>query len=483
MDQQRKEQVIDMKFQPVTALQQGTDAAAVIVKADQAFQIPEPVLEEKFRKLVPEEMAVGHLQCREMRLPDGLTLLLIGYDEQSVQPLDSLRAVLRLAADRLLAMNAGHALLCSDPSLSSAAALQTGVVFSEQLYRFNRYRTKPQKVSLHSLDFLGTCADELAEGAVLGECVNLARDLVNEPADVLTPDELARRCHTYGSLYGFSVEVLEEAQCRALGMNLYLAVAQGSRLPPRFIIMRYHGSESDPLALIGKGITYDTGGLHIKTSGMESMRFDMNGAAAVIGAMAAIAARRLPCHVVGVVAACENAVGPGSYRNGDIIKSMHGKTVFVRNTDAEGRLTMADAMTYCCQYVHPEKMIAAAGLTGSVCSFYGNVAAAALTTRQEMFDLLVSASAVTGEKFVQMPVFEEYRAKLKTGYADIDNAPAGDCSGILAELFLDSFSMDIPFLHIDFGAMPFTNSPPPGQEIGATGFGVKSLYWFAKNSC
>ena len=308
-----------------------------------------------------------------------------------------------------------------------------------------------------------------------------ARDLVNDIAETLTPAELARRCRDLGACHGFSVEVLDRAQCQALGMGLFLAVARGSALEPQFIVMRYRGGGAQPpIALVGKGITYDSGGLALKGSGMELMRYDMNGAAAVIGAMCAVADNALPRNVVAVVAACENMVDARSYRNGDVFPSMSGKTVYVRNTDAEGRLTMADAITYCVRKESPSEILEVAGLTGSVCNFYGKVCAAALTTDPALFDRIAALMPVTGEKYARMPDFPEYRELLKTPMADLNNAPEGGAGGILAGLFLASFHEDVPFLHVDFGAMPFVKSKSDCQGEGGTGFGVKTLYHYIK---
>jgi len=354
-------------------------------------------------------------------------------------------------------------------------------------YTFDRYLSKKAARREYQITVLANpeYQDALAEGKSLAESVCTARDLVNEMADIMTPEELALRCQKLGEEKGFSVKVLDEEDCEKAGMGLFLAVSKGSSLKPRLIVMSWNGGEMDqpPLGFVGKGITYDSGGLAIKTSGMESMRFDMNGAAAVIGAMCSIAEQKLPYNVVGVVAACENMVDANSYRNGDVIRSMSGKTVFVRNTDAEGRLTMADAMTWCIRNCHPSELIEVAGLTGSVCSFYGDICAAALTADQDMFERVRQLQPLTGEKIAQMPYFEEYRELLKSPWADLNNSPANGPGGILAGFFLDSFREEVPFLHIDFGAMPFTKKTSDGQPEGATGFGVKTLYYYAKHRC
>ncbi|MBO5998565.1 MAG: leucyl aminopeptidase family protein, partial [Lachnospiraceae bacterium] len=283
--------------------------------------------------------------------------------------------------------------------------------------------------------------------------------------------------------YGFETEILDRARCEELGMGLFLAVARGSGLEPAFIIMRYKGAPvtEGTIGFVGKGITYDSGGYHIKTSGMESMYMDMNGGAGVIGAMCAIAGRRLAVNVTAVVAACENMVDSTAYRNGDILRSMNGKTVYVQNTDAEGRLTMADAITYLVRKEKPSEIIEMAGLTGSVCNFYGDTCAAALPTRHYMYDRIASLTDITGELYACMPEFPEYNELLKSPYADVTNAPA-NAPGIGAAAFLCSFSEDIPFISIDTGRMPFNSRVYDGHPAGATGFGVQTLYWYAKKS-
>ena len=321
----------------------------------------------------------------------------------------------------------------------------------------------------------------LKEGSLLAESVCIARDLVNDQAASLTPAEMARKSSELGEKYGFETEILDRARCEELGMGLFLAVARGSSLEPAFIIMRYKGAPDtvETIGFVGKGITYDSGGYHIKTSGMESMYMDMNGGAGVIGAMCAIAGSRLPVNVTAVVAACENMVDSAAYRNGDVLRSMNGKTVYVQNTDAEGRLTMADAITYLVRNEDPSEIIEMAGLTGSVCSFYGDTCAAALPTHHWLYDRISSLADITGELYACMPEFPEYKELLKSPYADVTNAPQSS-PGIGAAQFLCSFAEDVPMISIDTGRMPFNSRVYDGHPAGATGFGVQTLYWYAK---
>lgn len=443
--------------------------------------------------LAGDPMTLEHKQIRTLRLPlegDYATVVLAGFDSAAEAPFDALRSVTAALGTVLEEQGTQEVFLDGVDTLTFApegAILgQIAAILPLCEYRFDRYRTGEKKPVDHTVTVLAeqSAQDNLDEGQVLARAVCIARDLVNEIAEVLTPAELARRAQALGQEWGFSVEVLDRAQCEGLGMGLFLAVARGSALEPKFVVMRWNGGPADqpPVALVGKGITYDSGGLAIKSgSGMASMRFDMNGAAAVMGAMCAIAGQKLPRNVVGVVAACENMVDSRSYRNGDVLTSMSGKTVFVRNTDAEGRLTMADAITYCVRQEHPSEVVEVAGLTGSVCNFYGTVCAAALTTEDALFRRLEGLMEVTGEKYARMPAFPEYRERLKSPYADLDNAPEGGCGGIVAGFFLDAFREDTPFLHIDFGALPFTSKKSDGQPEGGTGFGVKTLYHYVKN--
>lgn len=433
-----------------------------------------------------DPVTLSHQQVMHLRMPVEerfVTVLLAGFDNAADTPHDDFRVLIASLGDALMQYKAEKVLvdrLDAVTSLTEDEALgQLAATLPLCEYKFEAYLTKKSTAVDMEVTVLTDSGEEaLQEGLILAQGVMTARDLVNDIAEVLTPAEMARRCGVFGAQYGFEVEVLDQDQCRELGMNLFLAVARGSVHEPKFIVMRWNGGPQGqaPIALVGKGITYDSGGLAIKTGGsMTSMRFDMNGGAAVIGAMCAIARMRLARNVVAVVAACENMVDAKSYRNGDIFTSMHGQTVFVQNTDAEGRLTMADAMTYCVRHTRPSEMLEVAGLTGSVCNFFGSVCAAALTRQQVMFDRVSALTAVTGEKFAQMPAFPEYRKLLNSPYADLNNAPAGGPGGILAGLFLDAFSEDIPFLHVDFGAMPFTSTK------GGTGFGVKTLYHYVKS--
>lgn len=475
------------------------DAVVRWIKAGSTVRFSDPELQAAYAAVYSgDSLTLGHRELRALRLPlrgSFTDVLLIGFDNAVSAPFDAFRAAVAAIGTQLNERKAVRTVIDRMDALTFAAesvlAGQLTCTLTLSEYHFDCYRSgKDATIDrdltlLTSEDGSGAIKSAMEEGQVLAQSIAAARDLVNELADVLTPEELARRAAAYGRQYGFAVESYDRKTCEELGMGLFLAVAKGSPLPPRLIVMRWSGGAPDepPIGLVGKGITYDSGGLSIKTSSMESMRFDMNGAAAVIGAMCAIARQKLPRNVVAVVAACENAVDGCSYRNGDVLRSMNGKTVFVQNTDAEGRLSMADAMTYCIRTFHPSELLEVAGLTGSVCSFYGSVCAAALTNTPAMFERIHADSPLTGEKYAAMPFYPEYREQLSSPYADLNNAPKGGPGGILAGFFLEAFCEDTPFLHIDFGAMPFTGNRSDGQPEGGTGFGVKTLYHYVKGRC
>ena len=471
------------------------DTVLRFLSADTPVSFEEPHLQAAYKSLFANDsLTLEHMEICSMRLPfreEYITLLLAGFDNQTPHPYDDLRKLTAKVGTKLRELRTvslfidhiGQLTFDEEPVLLT----QLCSILPLCEYSFDAHLSQKKPCPEISAGILTDFSMQpfLSEGLVLAQSVMTARDLVNETADILTPEKMAEQAEELGNRFGFQTEILDEQSCKELGMNLFLAVSKGSVLPPRFIILRWNGaSENDPpIALVGKGITYDTGGLAIKTSSMELMNYDMNGAAAVIGAMCAAARQKLPCNVIAVIAACENAVDAKSCRNGDIVTSMSGQSVYIRNTDAEGRLSMADAITYCARYEHPKEILEIAGLTGSVCSFYGKVCAAALTSTQSLFDRLNSVTKISGEKYAQMPAFDEYRELLKTPFADLNNSPANEPGGILAALFLDCFHDDIPFLSIDTGAMPFTRTASDCQPAGGTGFGVRSLYYYLKHSC
>ncbi len=468
------------------------DAVLRFLPAGEAISFSDPLLQQAYTAAYSgDRLCLEHKQIRtlRMKLAEGYTtVLLAGFNSSCTAAYDDFRALTAAVGTALVKEKVETLLIDRMDGIHFAGEAELVCQLAATLplceYHFDRYLSSKSTVADHRVTLLTeeSCADALQEGQVLAQSVMTARDLVNELAEILTPEELANRTVSLGQRGGFEVQVLDRRQCRELGMNLFLAVSRGSKLEPKFIVMRYRGGAENaaPIALVGKGITYDSGGYNIKSGSMESMRFDMNGSAAVIGAMCAIARRKLPVNVVAAVAACENMVDADAFRSGEVIRSMNGQTVFVRNTDAEGRLTMADAMTWCIRNEKPTELLEVAGLTGSVCNFFGSVCAAVLANDPAIFQRVSELMPITGEKYAAMPFFPEYRQQLSCPYADLNNAPLNAPGGILAGFFLESFSEGVPFMHIDFGAMPFTGRRSDGQPEGGTGFGVKTLYYYVK---
>ncbi len=309
----------------------------------------------------------------------------------------------------------------------------------------------------------------------IAESVFLARDLVNTPSNDLTPEKLARQALKLKSKK-IKVKVLDKKAIAREGMDAFIAVSQGSKNPPQLIILEYKGADAGPLVLIGKSITFDSGGISIKpSSGMEKMKYDMAGAAAALAVIKATQALELPVHLLALLPAAENMPGGSATRPGDIVSTVSGKTIEIINTDAEGRLTLADAIEYAKRF-DPEYIIDIATLTGACSVALGNEAAAAMSNSEELMKIAVHASEKTGEKIWPMPLYEEYKDYLKSDIADIRNTGT-DRSGSLvtAAYFLKEFVEDTPWLHLDIASVAWTDKDKPYTPKGATGFGTRLL--------
>ncbi|NRT87343.1 leucyl aminopeptidase [Clostridium beijerinckii] len=367
-----------------------------------------------------------------------------------------------------------------------------GIGFGE--YKFDKYKTEANENSEIEVSI---CTDEngksnsidqyIDEALILVETTKFARDLVNEPANVLYPETLAEKVIGSGKKYGFEVEVFDEKKINELGMESFLSVAKGSELPPRLIVMRYFGDESkkdDILGLVGKGVTYDSGGYSIKpTSSMDSMKSDMGGAASVIGAISAIAKKKLKINVVGVIAACENLISGKAYKPGDIIGSMAGKYIEVLNTDAEGRLTLIDAVHYIIEKEKVNKVIDLATLTGAALVALGVTTTAVVSNNDEFYKDLENASLKADEKVWRLPNFDDYKKLIKSDIADLKNTGGRHAGTITAGLFIGEFVQNKPWLHLDIAGTAWTEKETSYCTKGGTGVGVRTLYYLAKNRC
>ena len=354
-------------------------------------------------------------------------------------------------------------------------------------YRFDKYRTKVKdkdKPSLKAVTVLSEAAaaarklhmplDKLAAG------VEITRNLVTEPANVIFPESLAAECRKLTKL-GVKVEVLGEREMKRLGMGALLGVGQGSDRDSQLVVMQWTGGKKGgkPLALIGKGVCFDTGGISIKpAAGMEEMKWDMGGAGAVIGAMAAIAGRKAKANVVGVVALVENMPSGTAQRPGDVVKSMSGQTIEVLNTDAEGRLILCDAMWYAQQRFKPQAMVDLATLTGAIIIALGHEHAGLFSNNDRLSDQLTAAGKAEDEPLWRLPLGEAYDSALNSPIADMQNiaGPGFGAGSITAAQFLQRFVVDkTPWAHLDIAGTAWSKKDKATVPKGATGFGVRLL--------
>ena len=358
------------------------------------------------------------------------------------------------------------------------------------LYTFKKYKqanTNGNGPGITSISLLANHANDtkldlaVEHGFVLAEATNFARDLVNEPPNVLTPSEFANRASAMAMQLGLECEILDRPEMQELGMGGLLGVAQGSVEPPKFIILRYRGapqSEDKGIALVGKGITFDTGGISLKPAErMHEMKGDMAGAAAVIGAMYAIAALKPAINVTALVPTTENMPSGTAYRPGDILRIMNGKTIEIVNTDAEGRLVLADALSYAVKDgLSP--IIDVATLTGGIVVALGSVMSGIFCNEEELSNEIIAAGRVAGEKFWPMPLDDEYKEAIQSEIADIKQTGGRYASAATAAKILEQFVGDARWAHLDIAGTDFVDTKRPYQEYGATGVAVRTLAEF-----
>jgi leucyl aminopeptidase len=380
------------------------------------------------------------------------------------------------------------ALFCrgiSSKSLASRLAAE-GALYGNYEADIYKTRDKEQKgVDNFWILFDGEVPqDEVAEGIrrgiVVGDAVSLARTLGNEPSNILTPTRFAERALVTGEQAGLTVQIMDRDEMERLGMNTLLAVSRGSEEPPKLIILRIKGHEiraagSPFYALVGKGVTFDSGGISLKPPDkMDEMKGDMSGGAAVLGAMAALAQIGSRYPVIGIIPAVENLPSGKATKPGDIVKSLLGKTVEIINTDAEGRLILADAMTYACT-LGATNVIDVATLTAAIVVALGHINAGLMGTDQSTIDRLRDNCSLTGEKLWQLPLDDDYANAIKSDIADLKNVGNRTAGAITAAKFLQEFVEDTPWVHLDIAGVEIDRDGRPFACKGATGFGVRTL--------
>jgi len=371
-----------------------------------------------------------------------------------------------------------------DPS-ASGQAIAEGTLLG--LYRFGPYLSSgddtPQEFEELSIVERDSGRAELIElgvaaGRIMAEATALARDMVNEPANIMSPTQMAEVARRVAEAEGLALAVLDAPQMRELGMGALLGVAQGSEEPPKLIVLDYTGDPDhrhNNLGLVGKGITFDTGGISLKQAGgMEAMKGDMAGGAAVIAAMQIIGRLRPKINVTGLVAATENMPGGKAQRPGDVVRAMNGKTIEVINTDAEGRLVLADALCYARQK-GLSRLVDVATLTGAMVTTLGKACTGVMGNDQRLVDQVISAGRETGEKFWQLPMFDEYKELIKSDVADMKNTGGRQAGSITAALLLAEFVGDASWVHLDIAGTSTAEKAQGHLVKGATGVPTRTL--------
>lgn len=346
------------------------------------------------------------------------------------------------------------------------------------LYTFKKYlKEKENKtidsISILSEDFKGLRTD-LQWVKTTASSVNFARDLVNTPANDMTPSHLANVALSL-KRKNLSVKVLGKRDAQRLCMGSYLSVAHGSHQPPKFIILEYKGAESSPVVLIGKSITFDSGGISLKPAdGMEKMKYDMAGGAAVLGIFKAVSELKLPVHVIGILPATENLIGGSATKPGDVVRAINGKTIEIISTDAEGRMTLADAIGYAKRF-KPKAIIDIATLTGACSIAFGNGAIAMMGNNRNLIDKFEKSGNNTYERVWEMPLFDEYKEIIKSDIADLKNTGGKNGSLVSSAYFLFEFVGDIPWVHLDIAGTAWVEKEKPYMPKGASGIGVRLI--------
>ena len=398
---------------------------------------------------------------------------------------DTCRYLRKLGVKKATTVAHGAGTVGMDPATSGQAIAEGSIL---GLYRFRTYLTKDAEATagdLEELVVLERDQDKLAgleqgviRGRLIAEAANLARDMVNEPANVMTPTCMSTIAQRISEEEGLEIKIIDRADMEQIGMGAFLGVAQGSDEPPKLIILQYTGDPDNPmnnLGLIGKGITFDTGGISIKpAANMEEMKGDMAGGASVIAAMQAIGQLKPKINVTGMVAATENMPGGSAQRPGDVVRSMSGKTIEVINTDAEGRLVLSDALHYARQ-MGITRLVDVATLTGAIVVALGHACSGVMGNNQDLIHKVTRAGKTTGEKIWQLPMYDEYKEQIKSDVADIKNIGGRPAGSITAAQFLAEFVGDTPWAHLDI-AGTFLSSKESGYVVkGGTGVPTRTL--------
>jgi leucyl aminopeptidase len=416
--------------------------------------------------------------------------ILVGLGEQKKLTTERIRRGAAVAARRARELHAPTLTLMvpdSPPTFDDAvSAVAEGAYLA--LYRFDKYISKDEdRQDVETLVICSPtgknvrrCKRIVARAQIVCEATTLARDLGNAPGNEIYPETLAEAARESARRAGYKATVLDEHEIRNLGMGGVLGVSQGSAHPPRFMILEYGSPGKRPVVLVGKGVTFDSGGISIKPSaGMAEMKMDMSGAAAVIGAFEAVSRLKLPVHIVGLIPAVENMPSGSSIRPGDILRHQNGKTSEVDNTDAEGRLILADALAYAGQF-KPAAVIDLATLTGAVVVALGHYATGMMGNDRSLLERLRQAGEATYERTWELPMFEEYEKLVKSDIADVKNVGGRWAGAITGAMFLKKFIGPYKWAHLDIAGTAMLEEQGSYASKGASGVGVRLLTEFLR---
>ena len=456
----------------------------VVARLDKAIggQLADVMAAERFQAK-PAQVTYVHTGGK---LP-ARRLIVVGLGKRADLTLETVRraasAGLRRARDLGARVVAVETLGDRLPTAARAHAVTEGAILGSYVFdRYKREKSEKRVEELRVVEPDGRRRREATEGArtgeIFAEATCLARDLVNSPANDVHPTYLAKTATEIAKEARLAVKVLDRAECEKLGMGAFLGVAAGSEQPPKFIHLSYTptGKRRRRVAVIGKGITFDSGGLDLKPAeGMLRMKDDMSGAAAVLAIMRALPALKPPFEVHGLVAATENMPSGSAVRPGDVLRAMNGTTIEVGNTDAEGRLTLADAICYASEKIGADEIIDMATLTGACVVALGPLCSGLMSNDQALADRLLEAAQQAGERVWQLPLIDEYRENLKSDVADMNNVGPRGGGAITAGLFLKEFAGERPWAHFDIAGPAFVEKDVPLGPKGATGAAVRTI--------
>ncbi|CDE44952.1 leucine aminopeptidase [Clostridium sp. CAG:768] len=397
-------------------------------------------------------------------------ILIIGFGKKEEFDHNKMREAVAKSIKKLQQIKAKKAAFDFDVNVDYGKSAAIGAMIAD--YAYDKYKSEKAH-HLDEITFARFSENDLNEGIIFGEAMKFTRDLANTPAQIATPTKLSEIAK---ELEGIETKVFDKEEIARMGMGAYLAVGQGSVQPPKFIHMKYTGKNvKKKIALIGKGICFDSGGLDIKpASSMLTMKDDMSGAACILGVMRALSKLKPDMEVHGIIAACENMPSGSSYKPGDILTAKNGKTIEIDNTDAEGRLTLADALCYACE-LGVDEVIDIATLTGACMVALGTVASGIMGNDEEMINRVIETAKESGETFWQLPMFKEYFDSLRSDIADMKNTGSRNGGASAAGLFLQQFVKDTKWCHIDIAGTAYIEKPQKEFIAGATGAGVRTL--------